>query len=50
LEKSDEREFLFSIKACTNPELLFWIIEIGWNFFVSNLLLQIHRLIDELLV
>jgi hypothetical protein len=51
LEKSDEREFLFRIRDCTDPKLLFWIVKVDWNFFVcSFLLLQILQLISGLVV
>jgi hypothetical protein len=50
-EKSDKREFLFSLEACANPELLVQVAGVDWDFFViSLLLLQIRRLIGGLLV
>jgi hypothetical protein len=51
LEKSDECEFLFGLKACADPELLVRVARVDWDFFViSLLLLQICRLIGGLLV
>jgi hypothetical protein len=51
LEKSDEREFLFRTKACTDPELLIRVAEVGRDLLnVSPLLLIIRRLIDGQLV
>jgi hypothetical protein len=51
MEKSDEREFLFGLKAYADPELFVRVARVDWDFFViSLLLLQIHRLIDGLLV
>jgi hypothetical protein len=32
-EKSDERKYLFGLKACADPELLVRVAGIGWDFF-----------------
>jgi hypothetical protein len=51
MEKSDEHEFLFSIKACADPELLVRVAVISHYLFVlSPLLFVIRQLIGGLLI
>jgi hypothetical protein len=47
LEKSDEREFLFGLKACANLELLVRVAGVNWNFFIIRPLLLIIRLLID---
>jgi hypothetical protein len=45
LEKSDEHEFLFGLKACADPELLIRVAGVNWNFFIMSPLLLVIRLL-----
>jgi hypothetical protein len=54
LEKSDEREFLFGLQCCADPELLIWVVGVEWDFLIISLLLLLllhdRQLIGGLLV
>jgi hypothetical protein len=51
LEKSDDREFLFGIEACTDLKLLVRIVGVNRDLLViSSLFLVIHLLIGGLLI